>query len=59
MAVLGIFTCMGLTKDMYETLRKEVGWERQQPAGGIAHIASFDEAGNAHVADLGVAGYAQ
>lgn len=52
MAILAIFTGKGLTKKMYEDLRREVGWEREHPSGGILHASSFDEAGNIHVADI-------
>ena len=31
---------------MYETLRKEVDWEHNHPAGVILHAAGFDESGN-------------
>jgi hypothetical protein len=46
MAVLAIHTADGLTKDMYETLRKEVNWEGNPPPGVIFHAASFDNSGN-------------
>ena len=51
MAVLALFTGK-LTKAQYERLRQEVDWEHKQPAGGVFHAASFDEAGNVHVADV-------
>jgi hypothetical protein len=35
MAVLGIFTGQGFTKELYEELRKEVDWENNPPAGII------------------------
>ncbi len=50
--ILAIFTCQGLTKEKYEQLRKEVVWETNQPRGGVFHAASFDQSGNAHVADV-------
>lgn len=52
MAILAIFTGQGITKDMYERLRKEVNFERDHPKGAIFHAAGFDAAGNAHVADV-------
>lgn len=52
MAILVIFTGKGLTKEMYEGLRKEVRWEQNLPIGGIFHAASFDEKGDGHVADV-------
>ena len=41
MAILVIFTGT-ISKAQYEALRKEVGWEKNQPAGGIFHAAAFD-----------------
>jgi len=52
MAVLAIFTGRGITKDMYEALRKEVKWESRHPDGGILHSCAFDDNGDLHVADL-------
>lgn len=52
MAILAIFTGMGITKDAYDRLRKEIDWAHQPPAGAILHAASFDEQGHAHVADI-------
>ena len=38
---------------MYESLLKEVGWERNQPHGSIFHAPAFDNSGNdIHVADV-------
>ncbi len=51
MAILAIFTG-NINQSQYEALRTEVKWEQQQPQGGIFHAASFDEAGNIHVADV-------
>jgi hypothetical protein len=53
MAILVIFTGNNVTKQMYETLRKEVDWEHNHPAGVIFHAAGFDESGNnVRVADI-------
>jgi hypothetical protein len=52
MAILAIFYGDGINQEMYDALRNEVGWENQYPNGAIVHVASFDEAGNAHVADV-------
>ena len=52
MAILAIFTGKGVTSDMYDALKAEVDWVHQQPQGAISHTASFDEAGDAHVADV-------
>jgi len=51
MPVLAIFTA-NMTKDQYDLLRKEVGWATQKPPGGIIHVASFDDQGGIHVADV-------
>ena len=52
MPVLAIFTNPAITKDHYEALRKEVGWETKLAPGGIFHAASFDDQGGIHVADV-------
>lgn len=46
------FEGKGLTKEMYETLRKEVKWESQPSDGAIVHAARFDENGEIHVVDI-------
>jgi hypothetical protein len=33
MAILAIFTWMGITKQMYEDLRNDVKWEQDRPTG--------------------------
>jgi hypothetical protein len=35
MAILAIFKANGITKEMYEALRKEVDWEHQHPNGAV------------------------
>jgi hypothetical protein len=52
MAILAIFTGTGITKQMYEDLRKDVQWEQNKPQGAVFHVASTDDSGNIHVADL-------
>jgi len=53
MAILAIFTGNSITKQMYESLRKEVDWEHKHPPGGIFHAAAFDDSGNnMRVADV-------
>ncbi len=38
---------------MYESLRKEIDWERNPPKGALFHAAAFDDAGNTvHVANV-------
>ena len=50
MPILAIFT--GLTKDQYEALRKEIDWENDWAPGAIFHVASFDDGGGVHIADV-------
>ena len=52
MAILGIFTGEGFTKENYEELRKVVDWEHNRAAGQLFHSADFDNSGNLHVADI-------
>jgi hypothetical protein len=53
MPILAIFTGNNITKQMYETLRKEVDWEHNHPGGLILHSAAFDDSGNnVRVADI-------
>jgi hypothetical protein len=52
MAILGIFTGEGLTKQMYGEVRKEVDREHNRPTGIIFHAAGFDNSGNLRVADI-------
>ncbi|WP_312164188.1 hypothetical protein [Phenylobacterium sp.] len=40
-----------ITRDMYEQVRAEIGWDQNPPAGCVLHMASFDEAG-AHTVDI-------
>ena len=51
MAILAIISGP-MTKDQYESLRREVNWEGQFADGGLFHAAGFDDAGNIHAADL-------
>lgn len=52
MAILVNFYGPGMKKDHYEKLRKDVGWERTHPSGGILHVIGFDEKGDARVTDV-------
>ena len=45
MAILALFTGNNLTKQMYESLLKEVDWVHNHPPGGIFHAAAFDDSG--------------
>ena len=52
MAVLAIVRGKGITRAMYEALRKEVAWESSNPPGAIFHAAAFDDRGDLHAADV-------
>jgi hypothetical protein len=52
MTILAIHTADGLTKDMYENVRKEVNWEGNPPRGVSFHAASFDKSGNFCLAEV-------
>ncbi len=52
MAILLIVTTDGFTKDMYETLRREVNWESNPPPGVIFHTGSFDNSGDICVTEI-------
>jgi hypothetical protein len=52
MAILGIFSGDGFTKQKYDELRKEVGWDQNPPTGVLLHSAGLDNSGNIHVADV-------
>jgi hypothetical protein len=45
MAILALISADGVTKEVYETLRKEVNWEKNHPAGGMFHVAGFRGSG--------------
>ena len=51
MAILVIFTG-DISKDQYDTVRKEIDWDHNHPPGAVFHAASFDDSGRAHVADV-------
>jgi hypothetical protein len=46
MAILAIFRGDNITKQMYESLRKEVDWEHKHPTGLILHVAGLSGSGN-------------
>ena len=52
MAILAIFYGKGFKRENYEALRPMVNWEKDNPAGGIFHVAGFDDKGDIHVADV-------
>jgi hypothetical protein len=52
MPVLAIVSGKGITRAMYEALRKEVAWESENPPGAIFHAAAFDDDNDLHAADV-------
>ena len=52
MAIIAIFTGKGFTKDMYDKLRQEVGWETEPIDGWMAHAVRFDESGELHMINI-------
>ena len=53
MAILALFTGNGITRQMYESLRREIDWVHNHPSGGIFHVAGFDNScNNIRVADI-------
>src|SRR3954468_13042271 len=45
MAVVVRLVWRGVTEVQYGQARERVGWEREPPAGGLAHVAWFDAEG--------------
>ncbi len=52
MAIIAVFTGRGFTKDMYERLRQEVGWETAPIDGWMMHAVRFDESGELHMINI-------
>ncbi len=52
MPIIAIFTGKGFTKDMYERLRQEVGWETEPIDGWMVHAVRFDESGELHMINI-------
>jgi hypothetical protein len=53
MAILGIFTGDGFTKQIYEELKKAIDWDNNHPTGIIFHATGFDNLGNLRAAISG------
>jgi hypothetical protein len=45
MSIVAYMNWDGATKAQYDAMRSEVNWETDLPAGGIYHIASFNDKG--------------
>ncbi len=43
MAIVMQMRWEGVTPELYDAVRREVGWEEQLPDGGICHIAWFED----------------
>ena len=54
MAVLAIINGVGITKPMYESLRREVKWETKIEPGALLHVCAFDDRGNSCGGRLGI-----
>jgi len=52
MTIMAIFSGKGFTKDLYEKLRQEVGWETNPIDGWIMHVVGFDEFGDIHMINV-------
>ena len=52
MAIIAIITGKGFTKDMYDRLRREVGWETEPIDGWIMHAVRFDESGELQMINI-------
>ncbi len=52
MAVLAFVHAPGLTRELYDAIVPIANWKGDTPAGLVMHCCSFDEQGNAHVADI-------
>jgi hypothetical protein len=51
MAVVMIMHWAEVSVEQYEEARRRVGWETEQPEGGLCHVARF-EADGLHVVDV-------
>jgi hypothetical protein len=51
MAIMVQISADGVTKEIYEQLRKEVNWEGNPPPGGMFHASGFGSTG-ARVVDI-------
>ena len=49
---MAIFTGKGITKEMYERLRQEVGWETEPIDGWLMHAVCFDDSGDIRMANI-------
>jgi len=52
MPIIAIFTGKGFTKEMYDRLRQEVGWETEPIDGWMMHAVRFDESGELHMINI-------
>ena len=52
MAIIASFTGKGFTKDMYDRLRQEVGWETDPIDGWLMHAVCFDKSGDIRMTNI-------
>ena len=52
MKTMAIMSGKGFTKELYEALREEVGWETEPVDGWLMHIVGFDESGDIHMINV-------
>ena len=50
--IIATFSGNGFTRDLYESLRQEVGWETDRIDGWIVHAVRFDESGEIQMVNV-------
>ena len=43
MAIIMMMNWEGVTPEQYESLRKDVNWEGNVPAGALFHVSAYDD----------------
>ena len=51
MPIMVTFLAPGATREQYETVRRDIGWDNAPPVGALLHMAYFDDEG-VHSVDL-------
>jgi hypothetical protein len=51
MAILAQFTQSGVTPEIYDSIRQEIGWDADTPPGALFHAAAFHD-GTIHAIDV-------
>lgn len=52
MPIMVKYAASHITRDRYNSIRREIGWEADPPSGALLHIACFDEAGGIQSIDI-------